>query len=186
MYINTYPPAPCGHHGCEDPLLSYSHCPLSLSTSHMSAVSGQCQCLVYCTPPLMVPHQARNPRNSLNPEVVPNWLGAFRCTGVMRERQRPRNIGKRKPRASDSPTNRKRKLKWPMGCPAPPMGLMGHPGTCSGPPGAPRDLPWLSKRPAGAPSNPPWGFPKLFRATKQQSPASSHKLAVTSQRCSRF
>ena len=68
----------------------------------------------------------------------------------------------------------------------PSWGLMGHPGTCSDPPGAPRDLPWLSKRPAGALSNPPWGFPKLFRATKQQSSASSHKLAVTSQRCSRF
>ena len=28
-----------------------------------------------------------------------------------------------------------------MGCPAPPMGFMGHPGTCSGPPGATQEAP---------------------------------------------
>ena len=51
----------------------------------------------------MVPHQARDPQNTPNPEVAPNWLGAFRCTGVMRERQLPRNIKKRKPRAPAAP-----------------------------------------------------------------------------------
>ena len=30
----------------------------------------------------------------------------------------------------------KRKSKLPMGCPAPPVCLMGNPGTCSGLPGA--------------------------------------------------
>ena len=31
---------------------------------------------------------------------------------------------------------RTRTSKWPRGCPEPPMGLIGHPGTCSGHPGA--------------------------------------------------
>ena len=82
---------PCGAHGCEAPC-----CILSLSTVH-------CHCPVYSSPPLMVPRQTRKPQNAPNPEVAPNWLGAFRCTGVMRERQRPRNIRKRKPRASAAP-----------------------------------------------------------------------------------
>ena len=88
----------CGAHGCED-----HHCPQSLSTVTSQQTVSYSHCPLYCTPPLMVPRQARRPQNTINPEVVLNWLGAFCCTGVMRERQKPRNIGKRKPRASAAP-----------------------------------------------------------------------------------
>ena len=82
--------------------LSSGLCPLSLSTGHKSAVSGQYQCLVYCTPPLMVPRQARNtkiPSTFLGDQIIRE---AFRCTGAERERPWHRNIGKRKLRASEA------------------------------------------------------------------------------------
>ena len=93
---------PCGAHGCEG-----HHCPQSLSTVTSQQTVSYSHCPLYCTPPLMVPRQTRTPQNTTNPEVAPNWLGAFRCTGVMRERQKPRKIGKRKPRASVAPKHGK-------------------------------------------------------------------------------
>ena len=76
----------------------------------------------------------------------------------------------------------KRKSKWPMGCPAPPVCFMSHPGTCSGPPvaipnnsqGSSRDLPGPSQTLPGASRS----SPELV--TSQQPPGSSHQPTATS------
>ena len=105
---------PCGAHGCED-----HHCPQSLSTVTSQQTVSYSHCPLYCTPPLMVPRQTRKPQNTINPEVVLNWLGAFRCTGVRRERLRPFDIGKRKLRAPLAPKHWKTYTQIAYGLPCP-------------------------------------------------------------------
>ena len=62
----------------------------------------------------------------------------FAAQGRSESARGPQNIGKRMSKWACAQTNiGKRKSKLPMGCPAPPMGLMSHPGTSSGPPRAP-------------------------------------------------
>ena len=53
LYIIRRPP--CGAHGCEDDC-----CIQSVSTVSGQQTVSSCHCPVYCSPPLMVPRQARD------------------------------------------------------------------------------------------------------------------------------
>ena len=70
----------------------------------------------------------------------------------------------------------KGKSKSLVGCPAPPMGIMEHPGHA-------RALPGISQRPPRALQRPSWSSQNLHeQVTSQQSQSSSDQPAVTSHR----
>ena len=76
----------------------------------------------------------------------------------------------------------KRKSKWPMGCPAHPMSIIGNHGTCSGPPGT---IPYASQCALKAIPGLSQTLPKASRSspaqvTSKQPPGSSHQPTATS------